>query len=200
VKHIYKKILALCVMMLFVQNLAADEQSDLKNRFLDKINEVILIVENKKLSKDDRNHNIVKSLTPMFDFELMAKLSLGNTWKELSKENANRFVDLYVERMKHSYSAKIDAYENEKVEVKKIEQPQANRIAIITDLVSKEDTLDIVYKYHKPNSKEAGKDEWLIYDVEILGISILKTDRAQFKEFLRTKSIIDLMDALAKQS
>ncbi|MCK9455142.1 MAG: ABC transporter substrate-binding protein [Sulfurimonas sp.] len=196
----YKKILALCVAVLFAQSLVADEQIDLKNRFLEKIKEVTLIVENKELSKDERNRNIVKSLTPMFDFELMAKLSLGTAWRELSQENADKFVELYVERMKHSYSAKIDAYEDEKVEVKSIDQPQPNRIALVTDLVSKEEKLEIVYKYHKPKTKAADKDEWLIYDVEIIGVSILKTDRAQFKEFLRTKSIVDLMDALAKQS
>ncbi|MBE0513396.1 ABC transporter substrate-binding protein [Sulfurimonas sp.] len=199
-KNIFKKIVVLCVALLFAQNLAADEQSNLKNRFLDKINEVILIVEDKRLSKDDRNRSIVKALTPMFDFELMAKLSLGNAWRELKKENQERFIELYVERMKQSYSAKIDAYEDEKVEVKKIEQPQKNRIALTTDLVGKSEKLEIVYKYHKPSSKQADKDEWLVYDVEILGVSILKTDRAQFKEFLQTKSIYELMDALVKQS
>ena len=150
--------------------------------------------------KKDRNSNIIESLTPMFDFELMAKLSLGNTWRELTNEEREKFVTLYVERMKQSYSSKIDAYEDQKVEVKKIEQPQENRIALVTDLVSSEEKLEIVYKFHKPKDKMLNKDNWLIYDVEILGVSILKTDRAQFKEFLQTKSIVELMDALAKQS
>lgn len=199
-RKIYKRILMLFAAMLFAQNLAANEQMELKEHFLNKINEVILIVEDKKLSKNDRNGNIVKSLTPMFDFELMAKLSLGNAWKELTKENKERFLKLYVERMKQSYSAKIDSYKDEKVEVKKIEQPEPNRIALITDLVSKTEKLEIVYKFHKPKEKINAKDNWLIYDVEILGVSILKTDKAQFKEFLQTKSITELMDALAKQS
>lgn len=199
-KKIYKKILVLCAVLLFGQNLIANEQIELKEHFLNKINEVVLIVEDKNLSKNDRNSNIVKSLTPMFDFELMAKLSLGNTWKQLAPNEKNKFVELYVERMKQSYSAKIDAYKNEKVEVKKIEQPQENRIALVTDLVSNEQKLEIVYKYYKPKDKINNKDRWLIYDVEILGVSILKTDKAQFKEFLQTKSISELMDALAKQS
>lgn len=199
-RKIYKRILMLLVATLFAQNLAANEQMELKEHFLNKINEVILIVEDKKLSKNDRNGNIVKSLTPMFDFELMAKLSLGNAWKELTKENKDRFLKLYVERMKQSYSAKIDSYKDEKVEVKKIEQPEPNRIALITDLVSKTEKLEIVYKFHKPKEKISAKDSWLVYDVEILGVSILKTDKAQFKEFLQTKSITELMDVLAKQS
>lgn len=199
-KSIYKKVLALGAVLFFAHGLAADESLELKEHFLKKIDEVILIVEDKGLSKNERNGNIVKSLTPMFDFELMAKLSLGNTWKELNSADRERFVKLYVERMKQSYSSKIDAYKDEKVEVKKIEQPQPNRIAFITDLVSKNEKLEIVYKFHKPKEKIASKDSWLVYDVEILGVSILKTDKAQFKEFLQTKSITELMDALAKQS
>ncbi|MDD5373192.1 MAG: ABC transporter substrate-binding protein [Sulfurimonas sp.] len=200
-KKVYKNVmLMLFFIMAFGQNLAANEQVELKKHFLKKIDEVILVVEDKKLSKDSRNGNIIKCLTPMFDFELMAKLSLGNKWKELSKENQDKFVALYVERMKQSYSSKIDAYKDEKVEVKKIDQSQEGRIAFVTDLVSKEQKLEIVYKFHKPKEKRNDKDSWLIYDVEILGVSILKTDIAQFKEFLQTKSITELIDALSKQS
>lgn len=200
-KKVYKNVmLMLFFIMVFGQNLAANEQVELKKHFLKKIDEVILVVEDKKLSKDSRNGNIIKCLTPMFDFELMAKLSLGNRWKELSKENQDKFVALYVERMKQSYSSKIDAYKDEKVEVKKIDQLQEGRMAFVTDLVSKEQKLEIVYKFHKPKEKRSDKDSWLIYDVEILGVSILKTDIAQFKEFLQTKTITELMDALSKQS
>jgi len=187
-------------MFSFTQSLIADEQLELKKYFLNKIDEVILIVEDKKISKDERNTNIVKTLTPMFDFELMAKLSLGNRWRELSLVEQDRFIKLYVQRMKQSYSAKIDAYKDEKVEVKQIEQPKPDRIALITDLISKQDKLEIVYKFHKPKTPIVAKDSWLVYDVEILGVSILKTDIAQFKEFLQTKSITALMDALSKQS
>lgn len=198
-RGLYKKFLLSFLVACMAQNAAANEQVQLQNRFLKKIDEVVLIVEDKQLSKDARNRKIVKALTPMFDFELMAKLSLGNVWRELSAENAKKFVDLYVERMKNSYSAKIDTYEGEKVQVKKIEQPKADRIAFVTDLTGKENKLEIVYKFYKPKTKMPGKDEWLIYDVEILGVSILKTDRAQFREFLQTKSINQLMDVLAKQ-
>ncbi len=199
-KYIYKIVMALGIMLFFAQGLYADDQADLKKHFLKKIDEVILIVENKKLTKDERNSNIVKSITPMFDFELMAKLSLGSKWKELSDTEKEKFISLYVERMKQSYSSKIDAYKDEKVEIKKIEQPKEDRITLVSDLVSKTEKLEIAYKFHKPKAPVASKDSWLVYDVEILGVSILKTDIAQFKEFLRAKSITELMDALEKQS
>jgi len=195
-----KIVVIICMCFILIQNISANEQIELKSHFLNKIDEVISIVEDKKLNKLQRNSKIIESLTPMMDFELMAKLSLGSRWKELSNEEQQKFVSLYVERMKQSYSSKIDAYKDEKVEVKKVEQPQEGRIAFVTDLVSKDQKLEIVYKFHKPKEKIKSKDSWLIYDVEILGVSILKTDIAQFKEFLQTKSIKELIDTLAKQS
>lgn len=195
-----KKIVVVCMGLLFAHTLVAKEDVGLREHFLKKIDEVVSIVENKNLSKDDRNSNIIKVLTPMFDFELMAKLSLGSRYKELSSKDQDRFVALYVERMKQSYSSKIDAYKDEKVEIKKVENSKEDRIAFVTDLVSKDQKLEIVYRFHKPKEKKEGKDSWLIYDVEILGVSILKTDIAQFREFLQTKSINELMENLSKKS
>jgi phospholipid transport system substrate-binding protein len=143
-----------------------------------------------------RNSEIIAVLAPMFDFELMAKLSLGKTWKTLSDQDKIKFVNLYVKRMENSYSSKVDSYNNEKVEVTKILQPKKNRIAIVTDLIGKNDNLEIVYKYYKPKRAKNDKDNWLVYDVEIKGVSILKADIAQFKEFLQTKSINELMAVL----
>jgi phospholipid transport system substrate-binding protein len=198
-KQIFKKIFLIGAMLIFTQNLAADEQTDLKEQFLKNIDTVISIVENKALSKDKRNSDIIGVLTPMFDFELMAKLSLGKVWKKLQKTDKKRFVDLYVKRMEKSYSSKVDSYNNDRVEIKKIVQPKKNRIELVTDLVSKEDSLEIVYKYYKPRKPVRDKDSWLVYDAEIKGVSILKADKAQFKEFLQTKSIHDLMDVLAEK-
>ncbi|MCW8894317.1 ABC transporter substrate-binding protein [Sulfurimonas sp.] len=198
-KTILKKILFVSAMLIFTQSLGANEQDDVKERFLTNIDKVILIVEDKSLSKKQRNANIINVLTPMFDFELMAKLSLGKIWRTLDSEDQKKFVNLYVERMEKSYSSKVDSYNNEKVEVKKIEQPKDNRIALVTDLIGNDESLEIVYKYYKPKKPISQKDTWLVYDVEIKGVSILKADKAQFKEFLQTKSIHELMAVLVEK-
>jgi phospholipid transport system substrate-binding protein len=199
VKKLLNFFIFICVIFTFTQTLVADEQIVLKEHFLSKIDEVVVVVKNKELSKDERNRDIIEIVAPMFDFELMAKLSLGKKWKKLSKEDKTKFIELYVDRMKKSYSSKIDSYSDEEIEVKNIKQPKKSRIVLITDLVSKTESLEIIYKYHKPKKPRAKKDSWLVYDVIILGVSILKTDKAQFKEFLQTKKISELMVALAKK-
>lgn len=187
------QFIAILVLCVTYANATVAEQQEVKNNFLTKIERVIEVVQDKKIDAAQRNSKIVEMLTPMFDFTLMAKLSLGNEWKKLSSSDQKSFVSLYVNRMKRSYSEKIDAYSDEKVEITQINQPKSNRIELITNLLSNEESLEIVYKYYKPKTPKNGKENWLIYDVVILGVSILKTDKAQFREFLQTKTIQELM-------
>jgi len=198
-KNIFKKVLVLLSLFVFSQTLVANEQDDLKQHFLKSIDQVLLVVKNHTLSKDERNSEIVKLLTPMFDFKLMAKLSLGKKeWSKLSKEDRVKFVDLYVERMKTSYSSKIDTYKDQIIEVKNIEQKK-NKITLTTEVLDKHESMEVKYKFYKPKKQKQDKDVWIIYDVEIIGISILKADRAQFKEFLKTKTMSELMIKIAKK-
>ncbi len=197
--NIFKNFLFICSLFIFTQNLIANEQIEVKDNLLNKMDKIILIVKDKNLSTSSRNSKIIDLLTPTFDFELMAKLSLGKkAWKKLSAEDKRTFTQLYVKRMERSYSSKLDRYSDEKVKIKEIKQPKKNRIYLITDLVNDSKKLEIVYKYYKPKKQKVNKNSWLIYDVEILGVSILKTDKAQFREFLQTKNIYDLMEVIHK--
>jgi len=195
-----KNFLLIFSLLFFVNNLFANEQVKVQEVFVQKIEEVTNIVSDKGLSKQDRNSQIVKALDPIFDFEIMAKLSLGKKWSTLNEDNKVKFVELYVERMKKSYSSKLDEYSGEKFEVVDIKQPKSNRILLNSNLVSTEKRFEVIYKFYKPKAPKENKNDWLIYDVEILGISILKTDKVQFKEYLQTHSLNDLMAELAKSN
>ena len=175
-----------------------DEKEDLKEHFLEKVDELITVIKDKESSKDQRNEKIKAVIDPMFDFELMAKLSLGKKWLTLNEKESKEFVKLYVERMKNSYSSKFDTYKDEKVNILETLSPKSNRLVLVTDLVTNGDKLSIVYKFYKPKMEKQNKDKWLIYDVQIQGVSMLKTDKSQFSEFLQTKTIRELMDSMAK--
>ena len=187
-----KKVL---LILTIICNVYSAEIDDLKTKFTTTIDKVIVVVKDKKLLCEQRNDKIVQIITPMFDFELMAKLSLGKSWKTLDKATQEEFVDLYVQRMKKSYSSKIDKYTDEKIIVNDIKQTKKTRIVLNTSLVGDSKT-EVIYKYYKPKKPISNKDLWLVYDVIIAGVSIIKTDKAQFKEVLKESSIDALMDKL----
>ena len=181
-----------------VFSLNATQTDDLKAKFEKTTEKVIKVVQNKELKADDRNSKIVETITPMFDFELMAKLSLGKKWKELNPEAKEKFVGLYVNRMKQSYSSKVDKYTDEKIVVNSVKQVKANRMVLNTSLVGADNSTEVIYKFYLPKTAKENKDKWLAYDVVIAGVSIIKTDKAQFKAVLKESSIYELMDKLER--
>ncbi len=186
----------LLLLLTIAFNLNATQIQDVQTVFEKNIITVVDIVKNKQLSADDRNDKIVKILTPMFDFKLMAKISLGRVWKTMNQDKRVQFTDLYVKRMKKSYSSKIDKYTNETILVNSVKQVKKTRIVLNSSLVSTDDNLEVVYKYYKPKKQLKDKNTWLVYDVVIAGVSIIKTDKAQFKAVLQENSIDDLMQKL----
>ena len=192
------KFLVVVLALIFsINSLSAEVTESIKSTFTKKIDSAIEVAKNKTVDKETRNNKIVDIMAPMFDFELMARLTLGKkVWKSLSKEKRKEFTKLYVKRMENSYSSKVDAYTEEQVVIRNIKRDKKNRITLITDVVDQDNKISMIYKYYKPKKNKQGKEEWLVYDVNILGVSIIKTDKSQFKEILKNGTIDELMSKM----
>ncbi len=198
-----KKILLILTISL---GMYANDVEDIKIKFQAVTNTIITVVQNKQYTQNVRNNIIVETITPMFDFKLMAKLSLGKKWKTLDQNQSKEFVSLYVNRMKQSYSSKVDKYTDEKIIINSLIQPiskktkkvSTTRAILSTSLVSSGEKVKVVYKFHKPRKQIENKNIWLAYDVIIGGVSIVKTDKAQFRAVLKESTINQLMELLRK--
>jgi len=195
-KKLIQNILLISIFL--SQIVQADVKADISTQFTTRLDAALQVVNNKQLNKEERNQKIIEVIKPMFDFELMARLSIGRAWKKLDDTTKKEFVEIYVKRMEKSYSNKIDQYTDEKVIIEDLKQPKPNKAILITYLASKNDKLTIDYKFYHPKKKKPNKDEWLIYDVVIAGVSIIKTDRAQFSEVLKSHDINYLMEQMKK--
>jgi phospholipid transport system substrate-binding protein len=156
------------------------------------LDRVFEVLQKEDLEQQAKNKAVVEIITPMFDFARMAKLSLGKKhWPGLTKENKDRFTELFVKRLRQSYLDKLTTYTDEEiiyeppVEVKK-------KIHISTRLISKGKEISMLYKFYNSNNS------WKIYDVEIQGVSIIRSYRSQFNEILQRGTIDDLLDKMEK--
>ncbi|MDH5753024.1 MAG: ABC transporter substrate-binding protein [Deltaproteobacteria bacterium] len=171
---------------------AADELGEVMKISREKISSVINILKTPGLSKKVRDEKIIHIVNPMLDFDQMAKLSLGKKhWLGLSKEQRTRFMDSFVNRLQESYLEKLDLYTDEEVVVDEAKEVK-KRIHVLTYLVSKDDRKEMIYKFYKKT------DSWMVYDVEILGVSVVMTYRSQFDGFLKTGTYEQLLEKLEK--
>ena len=179
------------VALIFASTFVAAVGDESAQEFLqNNLDAAFAVLENNNLEQQAKQEAVEEIVTPMFDFPLMAKLSLGKKhWTGLTPQNRDRFTELFVKRLRQSYLNRLTAYTDEKiiygsaVEVKK-------KIHIPTDLVSKGQKISMLYKLY------LSKSGWRIYDVEIQGVSIIRSYRSQFKEILENGSYDDLIKKL----
>jgi len=169
----------------------ADETAAVKKDAQQRINAVIDHIRDKSLDKKTRNEKIIAAIAPMFDFSQMAKLSMGKkNWSLMNPAQRQEFIDLFSVRLQESYLEKLDLYTDEEVVVDQAELVK-NRIHVSSHLVAKDDKIEMIYKFFKKKNQD-----WKVYDVEIMGVSIVQTYRSQFAGILKNQSIEDLLQRL----
>lgn len=191
-KKIFKLIL---VLSLGVSSLFALQKETLKEDMSKEIIKVQKILKNTEYEKDVKKEKIVEIINNIFDYKLMAKISLGKKWKSISKEQRKEFTELFENRLKYSYVEKLDLYTDEEVIIKELETYKKSRLILNTEIIGKDATYIINYKFY--NNKR--KKEWMVYDVDIVGVSIIQTYRKQFAGLLKEKTFDELLQVLREQ-
>lgn len=174
-------------MLLLSSPVQADDLTEIRELLKTKIDAVVLLLQDKTLNKTVRNEQIIDIVTPIFDYQTMAKLSLGKKhWPQLNQEQREEFSELFTARLQESYLDKLDIYSDEEVV---FGEPKATgkTVQLPTTLISKGNRIGMLYKFYRP------ADSWMIYDVEIGGVSIIQTYRSQFDEALSKGPIDDLL-------
>jgi phospholipid transport system substrate-binding protein len=179
-------------LLILSQPLMADDKRDAEEIVKSKLDAVFAVLQKKDLDQQARKKEIDEIVTPMFDFGLMAKLSLGRKyWPNLPREKKEKFTQLYIELLKTSYLDKLALYTDEEVIFEPPTQVK-KKVHIPTQLVSKDRKTSILYKLYKP------ADDWKVYDLEIQGVSIIRSYRSQFGEVLQSGTIDDLLLKMEK--
>ena len=188
------KILLYAVLALSIlsNSAIADDRNTVEKLLKDKLDAVILVLQNQKLDHQSKKDEISTIIMPVFDFPLMAKLTLGRKhWPAMTKEQQAKFTELFISLLKESYLEKISLYTDERVVYQESVQIK-RKVHIATDLIYKDNKISMLYKFYK---SEHG---WRIYDIEIEGISLIVTYRSQFAQVLNEGTIDDLILKLQK--
>lgn len=178
--------------LLTLSPLLAIDETSIKNEMKTKIANITTLLQNSTLSSEQKKEKIAPTVDTIFDYKTMSKIALGKQWKTLSRTEQENFSQKFENKLKNSYFEKLELYTNEKVLVKELKKVKTTRIHLHTDIVGAENTYEIIYKFYKVKNS----NDWLIYDIEITGVSIIQTYRKQFSEFLASKSFNALLESL----
>ncbi|MBX2078212.1 ABC transporter substrate-binding protein [Campylobacter peloridis] len=182
-----RKILVLLfsVSFIFALNL-----QDISKTMQEKIDESLKILDQNKNDKNQAANKIFALFDGIFDYELMAKLSLSTRYEKLNTGEKMQFNKAFEDNLKKSFTNKLSLYDSQKLKVLNLEEKNKRAFLKTSMLVDGKENY-VIFKFYDKNN------DWQIYDVDIFGISIIQTYRSQFKDILQNADFKTLLDKLS---
>lgn len=156
------------------------------------------ILKTAKLESSSQRSKVIAQLRdvvyPLFDFEEMARRSLGSHWRRATPQQQKEFSAAFTELLETTYADKIDLYEGQQVEYtgETIDNDYAE---VNTRVIGKDrQSYSVDYRLQRTGGK------WRIYDVVAENISIVNNYRSQFNRVVVNSSIDDLIKRIKQKS
>lgn len=148
------------------------------------IDKVIAILSDQSLKgpakRVERQKKLRSVADGFFDWRELSKRAVGESWSKYTPKQQDDFVVSFSELLQKTYILKLEKYNNEKVSYVK-EQVEGNQAFINTQVQMKDKTIPINYVMVK-------RDQWMVYDVVVEGVSLVKNYRSQFAKVLSKES------------
>ena len=142
--------------------------------------------------KKERRERLRQIIGARFDFEEMARRSLGQHWQRHAARK-QEFVPVFTNFVEGSYVGQIETYRNEKILYTR-ERLENNFAQVDTKVLRSDgEEIPINYRLHLVGG------EWKIYDVLIENISLVNNYRSQFHRILSSASFDELLKKLQEK-
>jgi len=143
--------------------------------------------------RDERRAKIMKAIKVGFDFEEMSKRILGRTWQEISTEEREYFTHQMIKLLENIYVGKLESYSGQQIDF--LEERVKDKRAQVTTTIDNEGVkVPVHYILNLDDSR------WMVYDINIEGVSLVGNYREQFKSILRTDKFSGLIKVIEEKN
>jgi phospholipid transport system substrate-binding protein len=161
------------------------------------VDEVLRVVDDPGLkkaeSKEERRKRLENVIAKRFNFEEMAKRTIGAEWAKRTPEERKEFVNSFRTLLANSYLGRIENYSGEKVRYLK-EAIDGDHAEVRTEIDTGKSMIPIDYKMEQRDG------DWRVYDVIVEGTGLVSNYREQFKRILRKDSFEGLNKTIREKA
>ena len=147
-----------------------------------------------KNNLEERRKMLRNAVNERFDWREMARRSLAEHWKSRTEEEKKEFVPLFTDLLESTYMKRIENYSGDQVSYDDERVKGDYSLVKVTIFTDKQVEIPVVYKMKKKGQ------EWMIYDVSIEGVSLVKNYRQQFDSVILSSSYQGLVEKLKEKA
>lgn len=172
---------ALALVVCFASVALAGEPQDRLKAGIDNVITILSDAGLKAANKRTERQNKLRAVADtFFDWRELSRRAAAENWSKFSPKQQEDFVTTFSELLQKTYIRKLEKYNNEKVSYLK-EQIEGDQAFINTQVQMKDKSIPINYIMIK-------REKWLVYDVFVEGVSLVKNYRTQFAKILSKDS------------
>ena len=146
------------------------------------VDAILATLKDDSLTREVRRKQIRNLINRRFDYRTMSQRTLAVNWKKASPAVRDRFIKLFSKMLESTYMGRIEAYTNERVEYVK-ERIKGKKAIVDTGNVD----IPITYRLRRKG------DQWLVYDVKIEEVSLIRNYRSSYGEIVRKEGFDGLL-------
>ncbi len=144
-------------------------------------------------NKVERRSKIMTSIRSGFDFQEMSKRILGRDWKNITPEERVHFTELMTKLLENVYIGKLEGYSGQTVGY--VDERIKGKRAQVSTFIEDEG-----YKIPVHYIMNLKDEKWMVYDINIEGVSLVRNYKEQFKSILRTEKFDGLIKVLEEKN
>ena len=183
--------------LFFPLSVISDENIGKSKVFIEKLGkQVVEKVSNTDISDVERYNNFKQLYLSSFDNYYISRFVLGRYWKTIDKGIQKQFVDSFNKYIVATYAPKFKGWEGTFKAVDSL--LENNYYNVKMDILNEDGpTLKMMWKMYLNKNKE-----FKILDVNIDGVSMLVTQRAEFLSVIKNhpNGVVGLIDAMNKKT
>lgn len=127
-----------------------------------------------------------------FDFTELTMRSVGQPWLEMTDTQRTELEEAFTNLLERTYLQKAAEYNGETVEYVN-EMIKGDRAFVLTNVNYQDKAIPVNYRM-------INRNQWMIYDVIIEGVSLVKNYRTQFSKVLQKESPEHLTSLLRQKA
>ena len=135
-----------------------------------------------------------KYLLPHFDTEYAARLVLGQYWRNATPDQKKRFIDAFYHSLLTNYGSALADFTSDKLKVFPTNVSPGDDHATVRTEIKRDSGDRVAVNY----SMRKEPDGWKAYDVNIEGISYVKSYRDDFASQIQQQGIESVITRLQK--
>ncbi len=139
---------------------------------------------NNPSTREAQRAKIEKEVRKVFDFEEFSARTVGQRWRGFTPAQRHDFAEAFADLLLSTYLGQLDSYNGEQIRYTgEISNQKGTRVEQASEIATSDGrTIPVSYRMLPKNGT------WVVYDVIVEGVSLVKNYRTQFQDILTTAS------------